>query len=91
MIFYSVAYFFTKMSIGTHIGKGTTFISSLKDYFTEEKLALEDGPPPCQIFTGSPKTWARSEITTKDLEQTVSFVKEHSLRVYVHSVYFINL
>ena len=73
--------------LGTHISKRPTFLSTLQDFYEKD----DNVDKPVQIFTGSPKFWRRSPLSAKDVDDTKKYVKQHNLRVYIHSIYLVNL
>ena len=76
------------MNIGTHIPKSKAFLSSLKSYFEKKEI---NKTKPVQIFSGSPKFWRRPNFNEEDVDATKIYINTHHLRVFVHSIYLINL
>lgn len=70
--------------IGDHYGKRKSFFSTVSYY---HKTVKKDS---IQIFTGSPKSWARKEPCEKDLDKTKRYVKENNINLFIHALYFIN-
>ena len=75
------------MEIGTHIRKSKQFFSSLKAFYDKE----ENNNRPCQIFTGSPKSWRRPALDAEDVLKTQNYINTYNLDVFVHSIYLCNL
>jgi len=74
------------MTIGKHIKKQKQFIISLRNYYNEENFIK-----PCQLFTGSPKSWIRSHPDSRDVLYTKQYIQTHNIIVFVHSIYLCNL
>ena len=74
--------------IGTHISKNKKFYPSLKAFYEEND---ENKLKPTQLFTGSPKFWRRPTEDIDDITQTNKYVTDNKLRVFIHSIYLINL
>ena len=80
--------------VGSNIPKKPTYYHTLKDYYKEfkEKLSLEKKLyTPVQIFTGSPKSFSRKEVELKDKEATLQYIKKKKIKLFVHSIYMVNL
>jgi len=74
-------------TIGTHISKSKHFITSLKNFYDMSKQFQK----PCQIFTGSPTVWGRPSINSDDEYETIKYIKDNNLDVFVHSLYLCNI
>ena len=70
------------MKIGSHVRKLGSFGDTVSHY---------DGSMPIQLFTGSTKTWNRNKFQTEDLCTARNHVKKMNLKLYIHSIYLINL
>ena len=75
------------IKIGTHITKSKKFYSSLQKFYD----IVENKFKPTQLFTGSTRSWRRPELDKIDIDKTKNYVRDNKLRVYIHSIYFINL
>ena len=64
------------MTIGKHIKKQKQFIISLRNYYNEENFIK-----PCQLFTGSPKSWIRSHPDSRDVLYTKQYIQTHNINV----------
>jgi len=72
-------------NIGQHIKKEKTFELTLRNCYN-----IVNSDFPCQIFTGSTKSWKRKEFNKKDIKNTLTYVKEKKINVFIHSIYLIN-
>tara|TARA_Y100000310_G_C20594056_1_gene769586 strand:+ start:97 stop:942 length:846 start_codon:yes stop_codon:yes gene_type:complete len=81
--------------IGSHISKAKTFNQTISRWLThcyENRLSEQSNYiRPCQIFTGSPKSFRRKKIDEKDRSLTNIIIRNSGVKCYVHSAYIINL
>tara|TARA_Y100000590_G_C15502254_1_gene932093 strand:- start:183 stop:1019 length:837 start_codon:yes stop_codon:yes gene_type:complete len=78
---------FASFPIGTHISKKGPYYKTLTKFFGSRGLV----DCPVQLFTGSPKSWRRSKLNEKDIEKTREWIGKFDAKVYIHSIYLINL
>ena len=76
------------MNIGSHIRKSKKFLDSLEKWYDCDRFTHAH---PCQMFTGSPKFWRRCKKNITDIEATKKFVTDRGIKVFIHSIYLINL
>ena len=77
----------SERKIGTHISKKKTLFKTLTEFYKDPSNKLK----PTQIFSGSPKFWRRSKVDPKDFENTKRYIDDRNLKVFIHSIYLINL
>lgn len=76
--------------IGTHITKRKTFLESLVSFY-HDNIAPNEYKLPVQIFSGSVKSWKRSARNAEDENNTREYIKQNGIKMFIHSIYFINL
>jgi len=76
-----------KLRIGTHIPKSGKFLQSLRAFYEIRRNAGR----PSQIFSGAAQFWRRPKVDTFDLAQTKSYLEAADLKVFIHSIYLINM
>lgn len=74
------------MEIGNHIKKQKEFIISLSNYYSKAGFTK-----PCQMFTGSPRSWKRTFPASRDISDTKQYIQTYNIKVFVHSIYLCNL
>lgn len=72
-------------SLGTHYSKKKNYFSTVSSFYKET------GKKSIQIFTASPKSWSKPTLDEDDLRKTKEFVEENNIKLFIHSLYFINL
>lgn len=72
------------MNYGLHIRKNGSYYNSLIKFYRNSNVKL-----PCQLFTGSNKSWKSVVPADGDIEKTNKFVTGKD--VFVHSKYLVNL
>lgn len=77
----------TDYNIGTHIKKEKTYLLSLKNFYENDNISFST---PCQIFTGSTKSWRRAKPNEKDIKSTYDYVTKNKINFFIHSIYLIN-
>lgn len=68
-------------TIGFHIKKEKTFKKSVEWY----------NNIPCQLFTGSNRSWKKVKPSKEDIEDTKKIIKSNKISLFIHSIYLINL
>lgn len=80
--------------IGSHIKKEKTYLKTLTQCHTIQLLNNSEfiwDNYPIQIFTGSTKSWNRSKIDDKDIEDSKLYINNNNIKLFIHSIYLINL
>lgn len=78
-----------KYNIGTHTTKlYKNFYETLHIYYKKNNYNFKK---PVQIFSGSSKFWNRPKIDPNDFKKTKNYIKKNKIKVFVHSLYLLNL
>ncbi len=79
-------------SIGCHVKKEKTLLETVASLYNPLTLALTSSAmrTPYQIFLSGPQN-SNMKVDEKDFAATKAFINTHSLHIYVHSQYLINL
>lgn len=79
-------------SIGSHVKKEKTLLETVTSLYDPLTLALTSPAmrTPYQIFLSGPQN-SNMKMDEKDFAAAKAFITTHSLRIYVHSQYLINL
>jgi deoxyribonuclease-4 len=72
--------------VGTHIKKESKLLTTFQNFYNTNDKKL-----PCQIFTGSTKTWNRNVMNDSDNIATKNFIQSGGINFFIHSIYLINL
>lgn len=70
--------------VGSHVGKKVSFLETAK-------YAKCNNFNSFQIFTGNTKGYYRKTPCLKDLEATNKFIQDNTMKMFIHSIYLINL
>ena len=72
-------------SIGAHVSSSGGLDQAIK-------RAVDIGCNSCQVFSGSPRSWVRKNLSDINLDKYFAKIKEYSFgAVFTHSLYLINL
>ena len=72
---------------GSHIEKRGAFDKGIKDYFAIPKNRWR----PVQLFSGSPRSWARKNPSEEEISRTHALLSKYSVLAFIHSIYLCNL